>query len=75
MGGSESVKILGFCVVLCIRQLVFALCHHLISKKKKQKMPKGCLMVMADPLDLGNGKGTIRQSTKKVLSTFLQGGK
>ena len=61
IGGSESVKIMGFRGVLCIWQLVFASCHRLISKNKnmkknKNKMPKGCLMVMADPLDLGQGK-------------------
>jgi hypothetical protein len=25
-------------------------------KKNNKKMPKGCLMVMADPSDLGHGK-------------------
>ena len=43
-------------------QLVFASCHCLISKNKnkktKSKMPKGCLMVMADPADFGHGKNT-----------------
>ena len=40
-------------VVACFR-----LASRLIFKKKnkKKKMPKGCLMVMADPLDLGHGK-------------------
>ena len=31
----------------------------MISKKKKKKMPKGCLMVIADPLDLGHGKKSV----------------
>ena len=34
-------------------QFVFASCHRLSLKKI---IPKGCLMVMADPLDLGHGK-------------------
>ena len=46
-----------------MRQLVFASCHRLISKRKKKnkkkKMPKGCLLVMADPLDLGHGKNEL----------------
>ena len=42
-------------------QLVFASCHRLIlnnnnNTKKKKNMAKGCLMVMADPMDLGHGK-------------------
>ena len=52
-------------------QLVFALCHCLIPKKKKNKnkMPKGCLMVMADPLDLGHGKKylEVEETKKKVI--------
>jgi hypothetical protein len=42
--------------VLCSCQLAFVSYHHLISKKKNKNMPKGCRMVMADPLDLGHGK-------------------
>ena len=33
-------------------QLVFALCHRLFLNKHL----KGCVMVMADPSDLGHGK-------------------
>jgi hypothetical protein len=33
-------------------QFVFALCHRL----KLNHTPKGCVMVMADPSDLGQGK-------------------
>ena len=35
-------------------QLVFTLCHRLISKNNK--MPKGCLVVMANPTDHSHGK-------------------
>ena len=37
-------------------QLVFASCHRLILSNN---MPKGCLMVMANPLDLGHGKNDL----------------
>ena len=46
---------MGFQGVLCMWELVFASCHRLIPNKKN-KIPKGCLMVMADPSDLGHGK-------------------
>ena len=62
MGGSESVKILGVRGIIIMWQLVFASCHRLIrnnKKKKKKKILKGCVMVMADPSDLGHGKNTI----------------
>ena len=37
-------------------QLVFASRHRLIIKNNNKKMPKKCLMVMADPSDLRHGK-------------------
>ena len=55
MGGSESVTILGVQGIIIMWQLVFASCHRLKSKKKKNKK-KGCLMVMADPSDHGHRK-------------------
>ena len=36
-------------------QLVFTLSHRLIFKNNNNYL-KGCMMVMADPSDLGNGK-------------------
>ena len=61
-GGSESIKILGFRV----------------TARFPNKMPKWCLMVMANPLDLGHGKNPIIRSalfkyniwTFHVLSVF-----
>ena len=47
--------------VLCMWQLVFALCHRLIFAK----MLKGCLMVMVNPFELGHGK-----NTKKLMIAF-----
>ena len=35
-------------------------------KKNKNKMPKGCLMVMADPLDLGHGKNVYLCQASKI---------
>ena len=40
-------------------QLVFASRHRLIrnnNNTNNKNIPKGCLMVMADPSDLGHGK-------------------
>ena len=68
IGGPESVKIFGVRGVLCMWQLVFASCHRLKSKKKKNKK-KGCLMVMADPLDHGHGKNTAYRDTY-ISQTF-----
>ena len=60
IGGPESVKILGVGGVLCMWQIVFASCHCLKSKNnnnnKNSNNKKGCLMVFADPLDLGHDK-------------------
>ena len=45
---SESVKIFGFPGMFFRWQLVFALCHRLISNNNnKNQMPKGGPMVMA----------------------------
>ena len=51
IGDSESIKILGVRGILIMWQLVFASCHALYTK-----ILKGCVMVMADPSDLGHGK-------------------
>ena len=56
IGGPESVKIIGVPGVLCIWQLVFASCHRLKSNNKNNNNKKGCLMVMANHLDLDHGK-------------------
>ena len=50
-------KLLGVQDKLSMWQLVFALCHHLISNKNNNK-PKECLMVVADPLYHGHRKKT-----------------
>ena len=46
---------LGVRDILIIWQLVFASCHCLI-RTNNNKVLKGCVMVIADPLDLGHGK-------------------
>ena len=46
-------------------QLFFALCHPLILANKNNYL-KECMMVMADPLDLGHGKNV---SKGKYLNT------
>ena len=56
IGGSESVKVLGVRGILIMWQLVFASRHCLILNDNKNNDLKGCVMVMADPLDLGHGK-------------------
>ena len=48
-------KKLGVQSILCMWYLVFASRHRLISQQQ-YKNPKGYLMVMADPTDLGHGK-------------------
>ena len=53
-------------VAACLR-----LASHLIFKKKKN-MPKGCLMVMPGPSDLGHGKKTINNCFKKIEDIFWQ---
>ena len=50
-------------------QLIFASCHRLIFNKKKKNMPKGCLMVMADPSDLDHGKNYDNDITIKYQET------
>ena len=47
MGGQRYIK---------MWQLVFALRHRLTPDKNKNIHPKGCIMVMANPSDIGNGK-------------------
>ena len=68
IGGPESVKILGVRGVLCMWQIVFALCHCLKSKNnnKNNNNKKGCLMVLADPSDLGHGKKGWRGENKRA---------
>ena len=62
IGGLKSVKIWGVQGIIIIWQLVFASCHRLKSKNKNntknntKNNKKGCLVVMANPLDLGHGK-------------------
>ena len=57
-------------------QLVFALRHRLIFKKKKKKVPKllaiGCLMVKADPPDLGHGKNNLTPRLIVVIVTVVK---
>ena len=40
-------------------QLVFASRHPLILANKNKNDLKGCVMVMADPSDLGHGKNIL----------------
>ena len=53
-------------------QLVFASRHHLILKNKNNKNNKiylkGCVMVMADPSDLGHGKNSSNKRNKSNKS-------
>ena len=62
-GLSKSVRIFGDRGILCMWQLVFASRHRLIPNNKKR--PKGCLMVMADPLDLGSIKSKNKSRKRK----------
>ena len=47
-------------------------CHHLILANNKNKNNnnnlKGCVMVMADPSDLGHGKNTIHNSFSIIMA-------
>ena len=75
MGGSESVQILGVLGIIIMWQLVFASCHRLILKNKnKNKIHlKGCVMVMADPSDLGHGKKKVSSAGKIKPMTWHLG--
>ena len=44
----------------------FRFTSHLILKEKNN-MPKGCMMAMADPLDLGHGKNTTHITDRKCI--------
>ena len=55
---------------LCMWQLVFSLCHHLINKiknkKNNNKKPKGCLIVMDDPSYLDHVKQNFTEPSPKA---------
>ena len=73
IGDPESAKILGVRGVLCMWQLVFASCHRLKSKNNNNNNnKKGCLMVMADPSDLGHGKN-IFSDIPKFAKSYVKG--
>ena len=55
-------------------QLVFASRHRLILNNKNNNNNsylKGCMMVMADPSDLGHGKNVTLNATKVVINPTL----
>ena len=58
IGLSESAEIFEFQGVLCMQQLAFVSCHHLIPNKKN--MLKGCLRVIAN-------LGILAMAEKKTL--------
>ena len=53
-------------------QLVFASRHRLIPNNKDKIHPKGCVMVMADPSDLGHGKKDNKDTEVVRCNQFLE---